>query len=104
MLTLSITDDKNNVKVNLNGDLDIEGTEIVNEELLPKLINFSKVNVSLKEVPFVDSTGMGLLINLVKTLQEKGIVITISDVNKDVLEIFDLLQLPEILGTDVIVS
>ncbi len=104
MLTLSITDDKNNVKVNLNGDLDIEGTEIVNEELLPKLINFSKVNVSLKEVPFVDSTGMGLLINLVKTLQEKEIVITISDVNKDVLEIFDLLQLPEILGPDVIVS
>ncbi|WP_047980859.1 STAS domain-containing protein [Ornithinibacillus contaminans] len=101
MLKYTVEDVSSAVKVTLQGDLDIEGTEIMNDELLPKLLEHKVVQVSMEQVPFVDSSGMGLLINLVNTLKENDTTITITDVAPDVLEVFELLQLPDILGQEV---
>lgn len=91
------------VEVKLGGDLDIDGTEVVEEELLPSLEEFSSVNLNLKDVPFVDSSGMGLLLHLVKTMKEKGIKVVISNVREEVMEVFELLQIPEIIGEELFV-
>jgi anti-anti-sigma factor len=98
VVNFSISRLDNKVEVRLEGDLDIEGTEVIEDELLPSLIKYKSVIINFKDVLFVDSTGMGLLINLVNTLQEKGSIISIVNVREEVMEVFDLLQLPEILG------
>ncbi|WP_156291245.1 STAS domain-containing protein [Oceanobacillus salinisoli] len=103
MLKYNIVNEENGVQVTLHGDLDIEGTEIIKEELLPNLLNSKEVNVSFEKVPFVDSSGMGLLITLVNSLKENNSKVTISNVKEEVFEIFELLQLPEILGEEVFV-
>ncbi|SET08255.1 anti-sigma B factor antagonist/stage II sporulation protein AA (anti-sigma F factor antagonist) [Oceanobacillus limi] len=103
MLKYTITKEEYTVKVTLNGDLDIEGTELINDKLIPSLLTAKVVEVSLEQVPFVDSTGMGLLMNLVNTLKDSSITITISHVREDVFEVFELLQLPEIFGKEVFV-
>jgi anti-sigma B factor antagonist/stage II sporulation protein AA (anti-sigma F factor antagonist) len=46
---------------------------------------------------------MGLLIDIVKTLNDKGIKVTISKVRQEVFEVFEIIQLPEILGEEVFV-
>lgn len=93
---------KNSLNIILEGDLDIESTEAV-ERLLPSLEKYESVNINFEKVPFVDSSGMGLLLHAVHSLSEKGIQVTISNVKEDVFMIFELLQIPEILGADVFV-
>lgn len=46
---------------------------------------------------------MGLLLNLVQTFNDKGTKVTISNVKDEVMDVFDLLQIPEILGDGVFV-
>lgn len=103
MVKYTFLEEKEHVVVKLEGDLDIEGTEVVLEELLPNLVRFKEVNLDFEGVPFVDSSGIGLLINLVNTLGEKSIKVTISKVKKEIEEVFELLQLSEILGEGVFI-
>ncbi|WP_102345147.1 STAS domain-containing protein [Bacillus sp. Marseille-P3661] len=103
MLKFMTLEKDNYLQVYLDGELDIEGTEIIKEELIPMLLKVKAVDVSLEKVPLIDSTGIGLLIDLVKTLRENQSEITISNVSEDIFEIFEIIQLPEILGEKVFV-
>ncbi|MEH7381316.1 STAS domain-containing protein [Bacillus sp. JJ1533] len=103
MIRFLLIKDEKTVEVKLEGDLDIDGTEVVEEELLPAIEKFSSVTLNLRDVPFVDSSGIGLLLNLVKTMEEKGITIVITNVREEVMDVFDLLQIPDILGEGVFI-
>ena len=103
MLKYSLVELDDNLQILLKGDLDIESTEIINDELIPKILNFNQVNLNFKNVPFVDSSGMGLLLALFHALAESEIKITISNIRVDVFDIFELLQIPDILGEDTFV-
>jgi anti-anti-sigma factor len=103
MLTYALLKADENLQVALKGDLDIEGTEIIKDELIPKMLTYKKVNIDFENVPFVDSSGMGLLMTLVQTLEENETNITIANVQKDVFEVFELLQIPEILGEAIFI-
>ncbi|MDQ0352523.1 anti-sigma B factor antagonist/stage II sporulation protein AA (anti-sigma F factor antagonist) [Alkalibacillus filiformis] len=103
MLEFTFIEEDDALQVWLKGDLDIEGTEVVDEQLLPKITSYSKVNIDFKEVPFVDSSGMGLLINMVDEIKNTGNTVTISNVRDEVYEVFELLQLSEIIGEEVFV-
>jgi anti-anti-sigma factor len=103
MIKYSIHENEDHLEVKLEGDLDIDGTEVVDEELIPRLEKYKTVNIDFEHVPFVDSSGMGLLMNLVQSLKEKGTKVTISNVKQDVYDVFELLQLPEILGEGVFI-
>ncbi|MFX3673190.1 MAG: lipid asymmetry maintenance protein MlaB [Paenisporosarcina sp.] len=103
MFMYSLIEEDKDLQVVIKGDLDIDGTEIINEELIPKMLTYKKVNINFEDVPFVDSSGMGLLMALVHTLTENETSITISNVREDVFEVFELLQIPEILGEDIFI-
>lgn len=103
MLTYSQNADLENIEIRLSGDLDIDSTEIVEETLLPLMEKYRIVNLDFSEVVFVDSSGMGLLMNVVRTLNEGGTKIHILNVREDVMEIFEMLQIPHILGSDVFI-
>lgn len=103
MITFSLNSDKDNLDVSLSGDLDIDSTEVVEEELIPAMKNYKVVSVNFENVLFVDSSGIGLLLNLVQTLNENGTQVTISNVKEEVMEVFHLLQIPDILGEHVFV-
>lgn len=103
MLKYSLIREDENLQVIMKGDLDIESTEIINDELLPKMLAYKNVELNFKEVPFVDSSGMGLLLSLVQQMSENEKNITISNVREDVFEIFELLQIPNIIGEEVFI-
>ncbi|MFB5087026.1 STAS domain-containing protein [Psychrobacillus sp. PGGUH221] len=102
MLKLKIKEENENLHIELKGDLDIDGTEIINE-LIPKMLTYNNVNIDFKAVPFVDSSGMGILMTLVQTLAANQTSVIISNVQREVFEIFNLLQIPDILGKDIFV-
>jgi anti-anti-sigma factor len=103
MVKYTFVENNENVEVMLEGDLDIEGTELIEEQLIPSLQEYKTVTLNFDGVPFVDSSGIGLLINLVHTLSEMETKVTICKVRQEIEEVFELLQLSEILGEGVFV-
>ncbi|KLV22885.1 anti-sigma factor antagonist [Niallia circulans] len=101
MLTFSLYPIDDYLEVRLEGDLDIDGTEIIEEELIPSLKNHQYIKINFEHVPFVDSSGMGLLMNVVQTLKATSAKVKVINVKGEVMEIFELLQLPDILGESV---
>jgi anti-anti-sigma factor len=83
------------------GDMDIDTMELIEEEILPSLKQYAHVEINFSEVPFVDSTGVGLLINLVQSLKEEFVKVKITNLSPQIAEIFNLLQIPDIIGRDV---
>ncbi|WP_067724674.1 STAS domain-containing protein [Oceanobacillus damuensis] len=101
MFTFKTIGNKDRLEVILDGDLDIDGTEVVDNDLLPLLLKSNRVVINFKDVPFVDSSGMGLFMKIVQTLKEIEINVAVTNIKPDVYEVFELLQIPDIVGKDV---
>jgi anti-anti-sigma factor len=103
MFSYSLDKIGHNMSIRFIGDLDIEVSEVMEEEIIPVLGGSKQVDFDFSRVPFVDSTGIGLLINLVEILKKngEGVQIKINKIQPLVKEVFDMLQLQEILGDEV---
>jgi anti-anti-sigma factor len=88
--------------LSLQGDMDIEATEVVQDEITPQLADCKAVEIDFSQIRFVDSSGIGLLISLIASLREADIRATVVNLSNDVRMIFELLQLHDILGPGVI--
>ncbi|GAA0465129.1 STAS domain-containing protein [Alkalibacillus silvisoli] len=89
----------------LLGDLDIEATETFEIDFLSKAkehTNYHAWHIDLKEVPFVDSTGVGLLIHFVETLKELEFDVKVINIQPSVYDIFSLMQVDAILGVELL--
>ncbi|WP_458122150.1 STAS domain-containing protein [Paenibacillus sp. Z6-24] len=84
------------------GDIDIDAGDIFEEQLEPELAEAAAIILNLAAVEFVDSSGIGLLIKLVQNLQEQEKQVWIEQTQLEVMEVFELLQLDEILGKDTL--
>jgi anti-anti-sigma factor len=89
------------VQVVFEGDMDIEATEIIEEQIIPEFLEYTSISINFSNISFVDSSGIGLLITLIQSLKERGIRVTIHHIKPDVMEVFSLLQLPDIVGRGV---
>jgi anti-anti-sigma factor len=105
MFSYELIESEGNAIIYFKGDLDIEVTEIIEGQIMPVLQRYKIININMSEVLFVDSTGIGLLINLVDTLRnsENEVKVTISNIQPQVQEVFEIIQLKEILGGEVFI-
>jgi anti-anti-sigma factor len=101
MFSYELKGNNGEANIYLNGDLDIEVTEIIEIKILPELEPFQKINLDFSNVLFVDSTGIGLLINLIETLNSDDKSIVITNIQPLVKEVFEMLQLNEIFAGKV---
>lgn len=104
MLEYTIQENDQAINVLLCGDLDFESTEIVQDDLIHQIPSQRTCVLDFEDVAFVDSTGLGLLIQLVKKLKENESFIQIIHVNEDILNVFELVQIEEIIGESVIIK
>lgn len=72
--------------------------EKVKHELKPILIQENtKMILDMKDINFIDSSGIGCIISLVKVAKNNGSALILCNLNKDVADIIDLLHLHMIL-------
>lgn len=79
-------------------------TEEVKNELKPVLSNpGTKLIFNLENIDFIDSSGIGCIISLVKTAKSNDSGIKICNLSREVASVFELLHLQMILeiGKDV---
>lgn len=76
-------------------------TEEVKSELKPILSEKgSKLILDLKDIEFIDSSGIGCVISLVKTAKSEGSHIKLCNLSKQVVDVFELLHLQMILEVE----
>lgn len=100
MFTYKLSQDEETVTVLCEGDIDIDVSETFEEDILPALLNFQLIQLDFGNIYFVDSSGIGLIIKLVQELQEAGKTVRIEQIRPEVMEVFELLQIDEILGKE----
>ncbi len=104
MFEFSIRNVDHKVIVKLEGDLDIEATEIIENDLTNALQNCTnEIELDFFNIDFVDSSGIGILISLINQLKEKNLKPLITNLKEDVKLVFELLQLDEIIGKEVLI-
>ncbi|WP_172194064.1 STAS domain-containing protein [Saccharibacillus qingshengii] len=101
MFAYRIDQNEDEVVVVFEGDLDIDSSEVLEEDILPVVSEYPNIRLNFGEVYFVDSSGIGLIIRTVDELREGGRSVKIQNVRPEVLEVFELLQIREILGEEV---
>lgn len=73
-------------------------TEEIKNELKPLLsVPKTKLILDLEDITFIDSSGIGCIISLVKTAKSNNSIFKICCLNQDVATVFDLLHLQMIL-------
>jgi anti-anti-sigma factor len=91
--------DKNVCVVSIEGNIALDGVNEAKEYLRPLLedqktkgllINFGQVN-------FIDSSGIGLIVSIFKTLQQREAKFGLSNLSKKNEEIFTITRLNKIL-------
>ncbi len=100
MLEVDICHSKSISCFKLSGELDISVVEKFrsNIESIPE--STTEVCIDFFGVGFVDSTGVGCLVQAMNKLREQDITVKIKRIPKEIYEVFDILGIPELMGEE----
>ncbi len=83
----------------LDGKLDTSTTPQATEEIEAELENAQSIVIDMKDLKYISSAGLRLLLSLHKKMAEKG-GLTIKNVNDTNMEIFDFTGFTDILNIE----
>lgn len=84
------------ILVECEGVLDAHSAEIVKRDTLPLIDGESDVVIDLSNVEFIDSIGLGVLVNLYKAARLKGCNANFIGVAPNVRRVLEIIRLDQI--------
>lgn len=94
---VEFNDEKNIWDIKLDGDLDIYTSNDFRNKVIQsfeqKEVSF---NIDGEKLKYIDSTGLGVLISILKILQEKDKKIYIENIKPNIRKIFDITELDKL--------
>ena len=89
---------KNNMYIRMIGEMDQESVGNLKDKLIQiiKEKNVKNIVLNLKELTFLDSTGIGIIIGRYNQLKMKGGKVLLCSINKNIERIILLSGLPRI--------
>ena len=83
-MTYKVTEEGNVSTVFLNGEIDMDVTEKAKEVILPLVETGKEVHLNLKDVSYMDSSGISVLIESKKLSEEKKTKFELKEVSEPV--------------------
>ena len=100
-LTLMHFTEENNIStVFLNGEIDMDVTDKAKDVILPLIEAGKEVHINLKDVEYMDSSGISVLIESHQKAMELGTKVTLKEISKSVLKVIMMAKLEQILNLD----
>ena len=99
-MSYKITEEGNISTVFLNGEIDMDVTEKAKEVILPIVESGKEVHLNLKDVSYMDSSGISVLIESHQKAMELGTKVTLKEISKSVLKVIMMAKLEQILNLD----
>ena len=96
-MTYKVTEEGNISTVFLNGEIDMDVTEKAKEVIMPLIEAGKEVHLNLKEVQYMDSSGISVLIESHQKAAELGTKVVLKEISKSVLKVIMMAKLEQIL-------
>ena len=100
IMTYKVTEEGNVSTVFLQGEIDMDVTDKAKEVIMPLIEAKKEVHINLKEVQYIDSSGISVLIESHQKALEKNNKVIIKDVSKSVLKVIMMAKLEQILNLE----
>ena len=97
---LKVTEEGNIATVHLDGEIDMDVTEKAKEVIMPLIEAKKEVYLNLKDVQYMDSSGISVLIESHQKAMELGTKVTLKEISKSVLKVIMMAKLEQILNLD----
>lgn len=96
-MDIDIRDKDSTVEIVVNGDIEMMSIKDFKQKLLDVGQNRDvDIDLDLSNVDYIDSSGVGVLISLLKLQKKKGKLLNISKVSPKVLNVLKLSSLSEV--------
>ena len=99
-MTYKVTEEGNIATVHLDGEIDMDVTEKAKEVIMPLIEAKKEVHLNLKEVQYMDSSGISVLIESHQKAMELVTKVTLKEISKSVLKVIMMAKLEQILNLD----
>ena len=99
-MTYKISENGNISTVFLDGEIDMDVTEKAKEVIFPLVEAGKEVHINLKDVSYMDSSGISVLIESHQKALEKGTKVIVKEISKSVLKVIMMAKLEQILNLD----
>ena len=99
-MSYKVTEENDISTVHLDGEIDMDVTEKAKEIIMPLIEAKKEVHLNLKEVQYMDSSGISVLIESHQKALEKNTKVIIKDVSKSVLKVIMMAKLEQILNLE----
>ena len=96
-MSYKISEEGNVATVHLHGEIDMEETEKAKEVIMPLIEAGKEVHLNLKEVQYMDSSGISVLIESHQKAAELGTKVILKEISKSVLKVIMMAKLEQIL-------
>ena len=97
-MAYKVSENGNISTVFLDGEIDMDVTEKAKEIILPLVEAGKEVHLNLKDVSYMDSSGISVLIETHQKALEKGTKVIVKEVSKSVLKVIMMAKLEQILN------
>ena len=99
-MTYKVSEEGNVSTVFLNGEIDMDVTEKAKEVILPLVESGKEVHLNLKDVSYMDSSGISVLIESHQQAAENDTKVILKEISKSVLKVSMMAKLEQILNLD----
>jgi|TARA_B110000495_G_scaffold150323_1_gene133237 anti-sigma B factor antagonist len=99
-MAYKVSENGNISTVFLDGEIDMDVTEKAKEIILPLVEAGKEVHLNLKDVSYMDSSGISVLIESHQKALEKGTKVIVKEVSKSVLKVIMMAKLEQILNLE----
>jgi len=96
-MSYKISEEGNVATVHLDGEIDMDVTEKAKEVIMPLIESGKEVHLNLKEVQYMDSSGISVLIESHQKAAELGTKVILKEISKSVLKVIMMAKLEQIL-------
>ena len=99
-MAYDVKEEGNIATVYLNGEIDMDVTEQAKEVILPLIDAGKEVHLNLKDVSYMDSSGISVLIESHQKGLEQNTKVVVKEVSKSVLKVIMMAKLEQILNLE----
>ena len=96
-MTYKITRDGDISTIYLTDEIDMDVTEKAKEIIMPVIEEKKEVHLNLKDVEYMDSSGISVLIESHQKAMELGTRVVLKEISKSVLKVIMMAKLEQIL-------
>ena len=97
-MTYKVTEEGNVSTIFLNGEIDMDVADKAKTVISPLIEAGKEVHINLKDVSYMDSSGISVLIESHQKAGEKNTKVILKDISKPVLKVIMMAKLEQILN------